>query len=167
MLTLWILISCSSEPVLVGLAEDHAAEGTADAGPQRYEKSEAVMVDLAYLAGRGWNEVRGEAELQMGRIEGRVDRGRDGTEIQLAKGLVRVVDEQVQLIRVELPYAMRRSQALEMLGLPPQVREWHGNERDWVTQHNFGFERIRMGRDAPDSELVVWVEARKFNARRR
>ena len=93
MLTLWILISCSSEPVLVGLAEDHAAEGTADAGPQRYEKSEAVMVDLAYLAGRGWNEVRGEAELQMGRIEGRVDRGRDGTEIQLAKGLVRVVDE--------------------------------------------------------------------------
>ena len=48
-----------------------------------------------------------------------------------------------------------------------KVREWHGNERDWVTQHNFGFERIRMGRDAPDSELVVWVEARKFNARRR
>lgn len=167
MSALWLLFACSQDPVLVGLAEKEGLEqGTPD-GPVRYEKAEGVLVDVAYLGGRGWGEVRGEVELQMGRIQGRTNRGRDGTEIQLDKGLIRVVDEQVQLIRVDLPFAMRRSQALENLGLPPQVREWHGNERDWVTHHNFGFERIRMGRDEPDSELVVWVEARKFNPRRR
>ena len=167
MSALWLLLACSQDPVLVGLAEEGVSAEEASSGPVRYEKADGVLVDVSYLAGRGWDEVRGEVELQMGRIQGRTDRGRDGVEIRLDKGRIRVVDGQVQLLRVELPYAMRRSQALENLGLPPQVREWHGNERDWVTHHNFGFERIRMGRDEPDSELVVWVEARKFNPRRR
>ena len=151
----------------MGLEEEEVLTADESSGPVRYEKAEGVLVDVAYLGGRAWDEVRGEVELQMGRIQERSERGRDGVEIRLDKGMIRVVDQQVQLLRVELPYAMRRSQALENLGLPPQVREWHSNERDWVTHHNFGFERIRMGRDEPDSELVVWVEARKFNPRRR
>ncbi|MEC7242809.1 MAG: hypothetical protein VXW32_16365 [Myxococcota bacterium] len=167
MTAVWLLLACSQDPVLVGLAEEEVLQAEEASGPVRYEKGEGVLVDVAYLGGRAWDEVRGEVELQMGQIQERVERGRDGVEIRLDRGMIRVVDQQVQLLRVELPYAMRRSQALENLGLPPQVREWHGNERDWVTHHNFGFERIRMGRDEPDSELVVWVEARKFNPRRR
>ena len=167
MTAVWLLLACSQDPVLVGLAEEEVLQAEEVSGPVRYEKGEGVLVDVAYLGGRAWDEVRGEVELQMGRIRERVERGRDGVEIRLDRGMIRVVDQQVQLLRIELPYAMRRSQALENLGLPPQVREWHGNERDWVTHHNFGFERIRMGRDEPDSELVVWVEARKFNPRRR
>ncbi len=164
---LWILAACSSEPVLLGVekVEPEASGEVKEAAP--YEKAEGVFVDVARLGGRQWNSIRAEVEQQMGQVEAKVDRGRDGLEYQLGRGFVRVLRGQVQLIHVELPYAMRRSQAMEAVGLPPQVREWHGNERDWVAHHSFDFDRIRMGRDGPGSEMVRWVEARKFNGRKR
>jgi hypothetical protein len=164
---LWILAACSSEPVLLGVEKVETEASPESKVTAPYEKPEGVFVDVARLGGRQWNSIRSEVEQQMGQMQSKVDRGRDGVEYQLGRGFVRVIRGQVQLIHVELPYAMRRSQAMEAVGLPPQVREWHGNERDWVAHHSFDFERIRMGRDAQDSEMVLWVEARKFNGRKR
>jgi hypothetical protein len=166
-LGLWMLAACTSDPVLVGLKDLVVEEPVSVAVTEPYEKPKGVFVDVSRFGGRQWNQIRGEVEKQMGELRAKVDHGRDGMELRLARGSVRILDDQVQIIHVELPYVMRRSQAMEAVGLPPQVREWHGNERDWVAHHAFGFERIRMGRDAPDSELVVWVEARKFNGRKR
>lgn len=162
-----ILVSCATEPVLLGVEQVGASEESTPEVARPYEKVEGVFVDVAYLAGRQWNSIRPEVERQMGQVESKVDRGRDGVETRLGRGFVRVMRGQIQLITVNLPYAMRRSQAMESVGLPPQVREWHGNEHDWVAHHAFGFDRIRMGRDAPGSEMVIWVEARKFNGRKR
>lgn len=164
---LWIFAACSSGPVLLGVDETVGLEDDGAQAQVAYEKPEGVFVDVGRLGGRQWNTIRAEVELQMGMLQTKVDRGRDGTEYQLGRGFVRIVNEQVQLIWVELPYPMRRSQAMEAIGLPPQVREWHSNKRDWVAHHTFGFDRIRMGRAEADSEMVDWVEARKFNGRKR
>jgi hypothetical protein len=162
-----ILVACSPEPVLLGVDPARTDVESTAVEVKAYEKPEGIFVDVAHLGGRQWNAIRAEVEQQMGPVESKSDRQRDGVEYQMGRGFVRVLRGQVQLINVELPYAMRRSQAMETLGLPPQVREWHGNKSDWVAHHAFGFDRIRMGRDAPGSELVNWVEARKFNGRKR
>jgi len=161
------MAACSSDPVLVGLETLPSEEESAALMSKPYEKAEGVFVDVSRFGGRHWNQVRGEVEKQMGTVRAKVDHGRDGVELRLARGSVRILDDRVQILHVDLPYVMRRSQAMEAVGLPPQVREWYGNERDWVARHAFGFDRIRMGRDDLDSELVVWVEARKFNGRKR
>ena len=161
------VIACSSEPVLVALEASPEGETVEEKVVEAYSKPEGVFVDVAYFGGRTWREAQGEVELQMGRIQNRVEHGRDGIEFVLERGRIWVVEGDIQMVRVDLPYAMRRSQALENLGLPAQVREWFGNRRDWVTRHTAGFDRIRMGREEAESELVVWVEARKFNGRRR
>jgi len=158
---------CASEPVLLSVEEVATPEEVVKEEVKPYAKPEGVFVDVGFFGGRLWNEARAEAEIQMGEIRSRVEHRRDGIELRMGKGSFWIVDDKVQQIRVELPSLMRRSQAMEFLGLPPQVREWHGNERDWVTHHVFGFDRIRMGRHEADSELVVWVEARKFSGRKR
>jgi hypothetical protein len=167
--SLWIFAACSSGPVLLGVDETVGLAEKGAQAPVAYEKPEGVFVDVGRLSGRQWNTIRGEVEQQMGMLQTKVDRGRDGIEYQLGRGYVRVVGGQVQMIWLELPYAMRRSQAMEVIGLPPQVREWHSNKRDWVAHHQFGFDRIRMGRTGSESEseLVEWVEVRKFNGRKR
>ena len=161
------MVACSSEPVLVSLEGDLDGTAAEEKAVEPYAKPAGVFVDVAYLGGRLWREAQGEVELQMGQIQRKVEHERDGVEFELDRGRVWVVEGEIQMLRVELPYAMRRSQALESIGLPAQVREWFGNRRDWVTRHSAGFDRIRMGREEADSELVLWVEARKFNGRRR
>jgi hypothetical protein len=132
-----------------------------------YEKSEDVEVDTQYLLGRHIDEINGVLTAQMGEVTSSVELGRDGVEITLEKGSARLLDDVLYQIRFDLPFVMRRSQALEAVGLPAQVGAWHGNTLDWVVKWSFGMERIRMGRESRGSEHVTWVEVRKFNPRRR
>jgi len=162
------VIACS-EPVLVGVDAESSVEvdeGT-DLAVTSYSKPDDVEVDTQYLLGRRLDEVGAELTLQLGEVLNRRDMGIDGVEILYEKGAVRVVDETIYQIRFELPYVMRRTQALGAVGLPSQVSAWHGNTLDWVVKWSFGMERIRMGREARGSEHVTWVEVRKFNPRRR
>ena len=161
MLFVGFVIACSSEPVLVALEASPEGETVEEKVVEAYSKPKGFLWTSPTLV-----EERGERHkvrwnCRWDAFKNRVEHGRDGIEFVLERGRIWVVEGDIQMVRVDLPYAMRRSQALENLGLPAQVREWFGNRRDWVTRHTAGFDRIRMGREEAESELVVWVEARK------
>jgi hypothetical protein len=164
-----VALAACSEPVLLGVDDDPIVDIETDelASIVSYVKSEDVEVDARYLLGRHIDEANAELTTQMGEILSRVDIGLDGVEVLLETGKVRLIDDIIYQIYFELPFVMRRSQALEAVGLPAQVGAWHGNTLDWVVKWSFGMERIRMGRESRGSEHVTWVEVRKFNPRRR
>ena len=168
MFAILVALAACSEPVLLGVDEEPVVESEAGSveAVASYVKSDDVEVDTQYLLGRHVDEVQGELSAQMGEIIGRAELGRDGVEVSYDRGSVRLIDDTLYQIRFELPFVMRRSQALEAAGLPAQVGAWHGNTLDWVVKWSFGMERIRMGREARGSEHVTWVEVRKFNPRR-
>lgn len=169
MFAILVALAACSEPVLLGVQEEPTVELEESSLGEvaSYVKPDEVEVDTQYLLGRRIDEINGELSAQMGEIIGRSDIGRDGVEISYDRGSVRFIDDTLYQIHLELPFVMRRSQALEAVGLPAQVGAWHGNTRDWVVKWSFGMERIRMGREARGSEHVTWVEVRKFNPRRR
>ena len=70
MFALWLLVACSQDPVLVGLAEEVGEEEEASSGPVRYEKAEGVLVDVAYLGGRGWDKYGGRWSFRWARFGG-------------------------------------------------------------------------------------------------
>ncbi len=169
MFAILVALAACSEPVLLGVDMEPIVDIETDelAPAATYVKSEDVEVDSRYLLGRHIDEANTELTTQMGEILSRVDLGLDGVEVVLERGKVRLIDDILYQIYFELPFVMRRSQALEAVGLPAQVGAWHGNTLDWVVKWSFGMERIRMGRESRGAEHVTWVEVRKFNPRRR
>lgn len=154
------LLACTDDaPILSGVGETDVARVEAvDVAP--YETPEGVVVDAPYLAGRSWEQVRDVVSAQLGDIqEVRALDPRDGTEYVLERGRVRVHDGQVYLVYLELPRATRRSSALLQTGFPPQADRWFELHDEFRLRWHAGFERLRMGRDEENPEMVIWVEA--------
>ena len=63
------------------------------------------------------------------------------------------------MLSVPLPEPLRRTDALELLGFPPQVDDTIVLHREYRLNHEWGFRRIRMMRLGQDNELVDKVEA--------
>jgi len=166
----WLLVACGPpEPVLPGvIAQDQTTQEGLKVRPRTaYEKPPGVYVDVGYLCGRGLDAVREVLAEQLGDVVETVELDpRDGRELGLQRGRVRVKDGRIYQVRVTLDGPLRRSTALQALGLPPTVRKWNAFTREFNTRHHAGFDRIRMGRLEPGSEEVSWVEVRKTDPRR-
>ncbi len=158
------------EPVLPGIPEepilsDLPAPGEAAAparrkAPKPYEKREDVYIDVRYLGGRSWSEARPIVERQFGSLEStRALPGEKGQEYVFPRGVLRVLDDRIYMIRVPLPEPLRRTDALVALGFPPQVDRWVVLHREYRLNHEWGFRRIRMKRHGRGDELVTEVEA--------
>ena len=132
-----------------------------------YEKPPGVYVDVGYLCGKSLESVRDQLSVQLGDIRASTALNpKDGKELVLERGRVRVKDGRIYLIRVELEGSLRRSTALQAIGLPPTVRKWNAFTHEFNTRHHAGFERIRLGRMEPGTEEVLWVEVMKASPRR-
>ena len=107
---MWIFLlwGCSpDEPILVGVPVETEASNDE---VQAYVRSEGVYVDIQYLGGRNYDEVRGEVSIQLGDAKEVNDLGvLDGTEYVLERGRVKVVDDTIYLIHVDLPRPMRQT----------------------------------------------------------
>ena len=157
------------EPVLPGVVqESHTA--LASPGERHrpgYEKPPGILVDVKFLCGRTLSEVRDQLSIQMGDIQQIIDLDpRDGRELVLERGSVRVKGDTIYMVRVQLEGPLRRSPALQAVGLPVTVRRWNSFTHEFSTRHHAGYARIRMGRLEPESEAVTWVEVMKDNPRR-
>ncbi len=146
---------------------EQTPEGLTVRAPKPYEKPAGVYVDVGHLCGRGLDSVRDVLSAQLGDIlERRELNPQDGKELVLTRGSVRVKDGRIYLVKVALEGPLRRSTALQAMGLPPTVRKWNSFTHEFNTRHHAGFERIRMGRMEPGTVEVVWVEVMKTNPRR-
>ena len=172
MLVALAVTGCSEDGAISGLPSELLltdgdpgliVPGPASRSPEVYEKASNVWVDAFYLGGRSFRESRGEISSQLGALvssrslaEGR------GDELQFARGIIRVVDDRVAMIRVPLAEPMRRSQALEATGFPIMVDTWMSTHREFRLNHEWGFRRLRLSRLGPESEFVTSVEAWKW-----
>lgn len=160
--TLGLAACAAEEPILSGLRPTPDAQ--APGAP--YVRPDHVLVDVSYLGGRSWEEARDVVDEQLGAITERVELDpRDGVEIRLERGAVRVKDGQIYLITVNLPRPTRRAAALHSVNLPPQIDSWFSLRDELRARWEAGFERIRLGRVEPESEMIVWVEVMKWSPR--
>lgn len=158
-----LFLACrTNDPVLLGVQATSADL----ADPGTYTKPDHVVVDVNYLAGRNMSEVSGAVNTQLGdTVSVRELDPRDGQEITLERGMIRVKDDTVYLVRVDFERPVRRGAALAAVNIPHQVDNPTVLQDEYRVRWHNGFERIRMGREARGSEMIVWVEARRFDPR--
>lgn len=165
---MWIFLlwGCSpDEPILVGVPVETEASNDE---VQAYVRSEGVYVDIQYLGGRNYDEVRGEVSIQLGDAKEVNDLGvLDGTEYVLERGRVKVVDDTIYLIHVDLPRPMRQTTALYSTGLPADIDRPYNLTNEVRLRWHGGFDRVRLGRESREGDMVIWVEALKFDPRDR
>ena len=63
------------------------------------------------------------------------------------------------MIQVPLPEPLRRSEALQSLGFPLFADRYLTFHREYRLNHQWEFRRIRLKREAPESEFITEVEA--------
>jgi len=152
------------EPVLSGVEVATTEAPTPSSASEDYQKPEGVLTDVQYLTGKSWTGVRDEVSRQMGDIvTSRPLPLPDGFEYELERGIVSVSEGLIYQIRVDLDEPMRRTEALAIVGLPPQVDRWSGTHREFRLRWVWNFDRIRMGRLEPYNEFVSWVEVRRWD----
>jgi hypothetical protein len=164
-LLVFALLACAPDPVLPSVsAPGQGTDDARDGAP--YKLAEGVIVDVQYLAGRTWESARDEVARQMGEVQSIEEIPRqEGRLVHLERGDVEIRDDRICRIKVTLPEPRRRSAALSAVGLPIHVANWMETHREYRLRWTWNFERIRMGREGPETEEVVWVEARRWDPR--
>ena len=162
------LAACASEPpVLTGVPDapllsdwKPASEAAPPPAAQvEYKRAEGVVVDAPYLAGRSLASVREVVVDQLGALmEARELGGEDGRELAYEHGKLRVAEDLIYCIELAFPEPVRRSEALRQVGLPEQVDDWLIFHREYRLNHEWGFRRIRLGRQSPEDEEVLWIQ---------
>lgn len=145
-------------------AQDRAEQSSTPAAPSPVEAPCALAADMRVnarcLGGKKYGEVRDVVADQLGAlVQTRELSGDFGRELQFERGNLRIVDDEIAMIRVELPEPLRRSEALSALGFHPYVGPYLTLHREYRLNHEEGFRRIRLMRVDRTSELVSAVEA--------
>ena len=178
LLALLLLAACGSdEPVLTAVPEPGAASTTdptpgepllsektgttpAPEAPQPYRKADGVLVDVRYLGGKVYGEVRDVVADQLGALQSSQDLpGDNGRQMVFERGELRLVEDRIIRVRVPLEPALRRADALQATGFPNAVGHYITLHREYRLNHEWGFRRIRMMRENGTSELVTAVDA--------
>ncbi len=166
-LFLCFTLGCENEqPVLTGIPSKailkanptpDSKQGTEQS--RTYKKSPVVWIDARHLGGKKFNKVRDLVGDQFGPLQSSrdLDPGK-GRELSFERGIVRTTKGTIYMMRIPLPYPMRRSEALEKLGFPPYVGGYTGFHREYRLHNEWGFRRIRMKRENRHSERVTQVE---------
>ncbi len=178
LLTLLLTGACASdEPVLSGVPEPGAATAGSDAPeaegaselsapllteqqPKAYQRAEGVIIDVRFLGGKAYKEVRDILADQLGPLLSSADLPADGgREMVFERGTLRLVDDQIIRVRVPLEPPLRRTAALAATGFPPATGRYVTLHREYRLNHEWGFRRIRLMRENRSSELVNVVDA--------
>lgn len=169
-----LLLGCREEaPVLTGIPAAPLLEGTASAQERRgqfeedlpevtqdvYEKPAGVYIDLGHITSRSFRDSRDIIADQLGELISRQERHDGMTEMTFERAVIRLSDDRIFMIRVPLPEPLRRSEGLESLGFPLFVDRYITFHNEYRLNHEWGFRRIRLKRQSPDSELITEIEA--------
>jgi hypothetical protein len=170
LLLLGLVLGCvDEEPVLIGIPQEALLNGQAEETkpgapaakpPVHYKKSKAVYVDVRFLGGKPFLQVRDILTDQLGPLQGhqQID-SKAGESLEFLRGSVRVIKGTVAMLNIPLPEPLRRAEALEALGFPPYVGGYTIFHREYRLHHEWGFRRIRLKREDRRSERVIEVEA--------
>jgi hypothetical protein len=179
-LPLFALVACApeaplvagvpAEPLLAPAPEEPAPEEpvaaeppaapTAAAADAPYQRAAHVYVDVPYLGGKLYSEVRDLVADQLGDQRGSRELPQRGAkELNFVRGDLRTEDDRIFFLRIPLPNPMQRADALQMCGFPPQVKRAIGTSREYRLNHEWGFRRVRMERLGRDNDLVTEIEA--------
>ena len=165
-----LLCACADEPpLLTGIPqtpllqdtpqETQGTEKKDKAKAQAYTKARNIFVDVRYLGGKPYAQVRDLLSEQMGGLKSRAPAARQGGQLlTFEHGQARIINNTVAMIKVRLPEPVRRTQALEILGFPPYVGGYTIFHREYRLHHEWGFRRIRLMREDRRSERVIEVE---------
>ncbi len=177
---LFALLLCGAcgqdEPVLSGVPEPQAPTSAPAAPgeeapvlselsqgaelPAAYQRAEGVLIDVRYLGGKTYQEVRDVVAEQLGPLQGSVELPAGaGTEMRFQRGELRVLDDRIIRVRVPLEPPLRRTAALAATGFPPATGRYVTLHREYRLHHEWGFRRIRLMREDRSSELVNAVDA--------
>ena len=172
-----LLSGCRQEtPVLTGIPEEALLQKTASAASRRdqlsedlpdvgtvpYALPEGVYVDVSRLTSRPFRESRDEIGDQLGELVSTRTLHDGVTEMTFDRAVIRLIDDQIFMLRVSLPQPMRRSESLQLLGFPLFVDRYLAFHREFRLNHTWEFRRIRLKREAAGSELITEIEAWKW-----
>lgn len=125
-----------------------------------YQKPAGVLVDVRYLGGKDYSEVREVVTEQLGALQTATDMpGDGGRELTFERGRLRLVDDRIYRVYVPIEPPLRRTAALEAVGFPPASGRYITLHREFRLSHEWGFRRIRLMRENRRSELVNVVDA--------
>ena len=175
LISFFILFSCrDQEPVLVGIpptpilsqaqsAKQKRSTPTPTVEVQHYKKPEAVIVDVQAFGGASFTEVQPYLAEQLGGFVSKHTLSpKDGERRVYERGEVRVVDDEIYMIRFTLPESMRRNKALQAAGFLEQIDEYIITHKEYKALHQYEFVRIRMLREDKETEMVTVFEAWKW-----
>lgn len=173
---LLLLLACGDpEPVLQAVAPPRTPQEIAEQREKAelrastanleatYVKGEGVYVDARYLGGRRYDAVRAEIEQQLGAVVEEREAPGGAREVVFERGSLRLSDGTIQMVDVPLPEAVRRSDALALLGFPPATGEYKPFLLEYRLLNEWGFRRIVLVRAERGSEDIVRVQAWKFS----
>ena len=125
-----------------------------------YQRPAGVLVDVRYLGGKPYSEVRDVVTDQLGALESSTDMpGDGGRELAFERGKLRIVGERIYRVYVSIEPSLRRTAALEAVGFPAAAGRYITLHREFRLSHEWGFRRIRLMREDRRSELVNAVDA--------
>lgn len=120
-----------------------------------YVKPERVYVDVHFLGGRRWENVREIVIDQLGAlVEEAVDA--QGREVKrLERGTLTLdADGNIDIVDIPLPEAMRRADAMVACGFSGLADKYHALDREFRVTQFQTFRRIVLHRVAPDDDMV-------------
>ena len=178
MLPLLLMLSCrESEPVLTGVEEPQLLGNITSAEENRtvpankekiYQKLEGVYIDVPYLGGRSFLESRGVLAEQLGDlIESTELPFNHGRMYEYEKGIIQVLNDEMYRFQIPLPFAMRRSQAFQIMGFPEQIDNYMITHKEYRVENEWEFRRFRLRREDTKSEMVTHFEAWKWTPNER
>ena len=173
--SLFFFLSCrNTEPIMSGI-EEPLLEDVSSAQENRvidaqkqvpsspYEKSEQVYIDINYIGGKRLSVIQDVIQDQLGDfISKRAISPKNGQIRTYENGILRVVDGQIYMIKINLPTPVRRSTALIQTGFPEQVGDYLTTHKEYQLLNEWGFRRIRMRRQKKYDELITTIEAWKW-----
>ena len=171
MLSLLLIIACrETSPVLQGIEEPGLLQDITPVQENRtvkkeavYEKAAGVYIDIFYLGGRSFTEMRGVLAQQLGNL-------RETTELPLNNGMlylyergnIQVLEDEIYQFKIPLPEPMRRSQAFQLFGFPEQIDKYMITHKEYRVENQWEFRRFRLRRESQKNELVTHFEAWKW-----
>ena len=127
--------------------------------PYNPQSTSTSGIDIPFLKGKAIDQVKGLLTQQLGPLQEVIPLANPEEEIRrYERGEISLYEKNVYRVKVILPEAMRRSEALMHVGIPEQVDEYMVTHREYQLTNKFELRRIRMRRQNPDNELVTEIE---------
>ncbi len=147
------------EPVTVEQVEAKRTREELRTSPRNlevnYSKPERVYIDLHFLGGRRWDNVREIVLDQLGALTEEAVDAQGRTVKRLERGTLTLGSESsIEILDVPLPEPMRRADAMIVCGFSGLADRYLALTREFRVTQFQGFRRIILHRVGPKEELV-------------